>query len=110
MTFMTPAGEVESVNRHVLEYFGATREELKRWATADIVHPDDLRAVIAAWTRSVDTGEPYEIEYRMRRADGIYRWFRVRGLPLRDTEGRVARCASWRRKSTIASRLRLARR
>ena len=39
---MTPAGEVENVNRHVLEYFGATLEELKGWAVGDAVHPDDL--------------------------------------------------------------------
>ena len=47
--------------------------------------------MIAAWKRAVDTGEPYDIEQRMRRADGIYRWFHVRGLPLRDAQGRVAR-------------------
>jgi PAS domain S-box-containing protein len=91
IAFMTPAGEVESVNRHVLEYFGATLEDLKGWAAGDTVHPDDLPVVIAAWKRAVDTGEPYDIEHRMRRADGIYRWFHARGLPLRDAQGRVAR-------------------
>ena len=91
IAFMTPTGEVESVNRHVLEYFGTTLEELKGWTTGDAVHPDDLPAVIAAWKRAIDTGEPYEIEQRMRRADGIYRWFHVRGLPLRDAQDRVAR-------------------
>jgi PAS domain S-box-containing protein len=91
IAFMTPAGEVESVNRHVLEYFGTTLEQLKRWATADSIHPDDLPAVIAAWTRSVGAEEPYDIEHRIRRADGAYRWFHVRGLPLRDSDGRVAR-------------------
>lgn len=91
IAFMTPAGEVESVNRHVLEYFGATLEELKGWAVGDTVHPDDLPTVIAAWKRAVDTGEPYDVEHRMRRSDGIYRWFHVRGLPLRDAQGRVVR-------------------
>jgi PAS domain S-box-containing protein len=91
ITFMTPAGEVESVNRHVLEYFGATLEELKGWAAGDTVHPDDLPMVTAAWRRAVETGEAYDIEHRMRRADGIYRWFQVRGLPLRDAQGRVTR-------------------
>ena len=47
--------------------------------------------MIAAWKRAVDTGEPYEIEHRIRRADGVYRWFHVRGLPLKDGEGRVGR-------------------
>ena len=88
---MTPAGELESVNRHVLEYFGSTLEELKDWAAGDTVHPDDLSMVIAAWKRAVETGEPYDTEHRMRRADGIYRWFHASGLPLRDAQGRVAR-------------------
>jgi PAS domain S-box-containing protein len=47
--------------------------------------------VIAAWKRAVDTGEPYDIEHRMRRADGNYRWFHARGLPLSDAQGRVER-------------------
>src|SRR4029453_2362254 len=60
-------------------------------AVADTVHPDDLPMVIAAWKRALDTGEPYDIEHRMRRADGNYRWFHARGLPLSDAQGRVER-------------------
>jgi formate hydrogenlyase transcriptional activator len=89
---MNAAGEVERLNRQVLEYFGKTTEELKNWATSDAVHPDDLPRVIAAFTHSVETGNPYDIEHRCRRADGVYRWFQVRALPVRDTEGRVV---SW---------------
>jgi PAS domain S-box-containing protein len=91
VAFMSPSGEVESVNRHVLEYFGATLEELKCWAVGNAVHPDDLPALIGAWRRAVDTIEPFEIEQRLRRADGIYRWFHVRALPLKDAQDRVAR-------------------
>jgi PAS domain S-box-containing protein len=91
IALMTPAGAVEIVNRHALDYYGVTLEELKNWAVNDTVHPDDLPAVIAAWTQSVKTGEPYDIEHRIRRADGIYRWFRVSGLPARDGEGHVVR-------------------
>jgi PAS domain S-box-containing protein len=86
---MTPAGELELVNRQVLEYFGATIEELKGWATADTVHPDDRADVLAAWRGAVETGQPYEVDGRHRRADGVYRWFHTRGFPLRDTEGRI---------------------
>ena len=86
---MTPAGEFEQVNRQVLEYFGATLEELKGWAIADTVHPDDRPDVIAAWRAAVETGHPYDVEARLRRADGVYRWFHTRGFPLRDTEGRI---------------------
>jgi PAS domain S-box-containing protein len=86
---MTPAGELELVNRQVLEYFGATIEELKGWATADTVHPDDRADVLAAWRGAVETGQPYEVDGRHRRADGVYRWFHMHGFPLRDTEGRI---------------------
>jgi formate hydrogenlyase transcriptional activator len=86
---MNATGEVQLLNRQVLEYFGKTIEELKGWATSDAVHPDDLPRVIAAFTSSVETGHPYDIEHRCRRADGVYRWFQVRALPVRDTEARV---------------------
>jgi len=91
VAMMTPEGEVEFVNNRVLEYFGKTLEELKSWATSDAVHPDDLPQVFAARRRSLETGEPFDIDHRLRRADGEYRWFHIRGLPLRDTEGRVVR-------------------
>jgi PAS domain S-box-containing protein len=88
---MTPAGQVEHVNGRVLEYFGRTLDELKQWGTSDAVHPVDLPRVVAAWQHAVDTGQPYDFEHRIRRADGEYRWFQSRGLPLRDAEGRIVR-------------------
>src|SRR5436190_5593880 len=88
---MTPEGAVEHVNRQVLEYFGRTLEELKRWGTTDAVHPADLHRVIAAWQHAVETGLPYELEHRIRRGNGEYRWFQLRGLPLRNAEGRIVR-------------------
>jgi PAS domain S-box-containing protein len=86
---MTPAGEVELVNRQVVEYFGATLEELKGRAIGDSFHPEDRPDVLARWRASVEAGHPYDIESRLRRADGVYRWFHTRGFPLRDTEGRI---------------------
>ncbi len=62
---------------------------MKSWATSDLVHPDDLPRVIAAFTSSIESGHPYDSEHRCRRADGVYRWFQVRALPVRDTEGRI---------------------
>ena len=91
VAIMTAGGEVELVNHRVLEYFGRTLEELKHWGTSDAVNPDDLPGVVRAWTRSVETGTPYDFEHRLRRADGTYRWFQSRGHPLRDVEGRVIR-------------------
>jgi len=88
---MTPEGEVAHVNRQVLDYFGRTLEELKKWGTSDAVDPVDLPEVVVAWQHSVETGLPYEVEHRLRRADGEYRWFVSRGLPLRDGSGHIVR-------------------
>jgi PAS domain S-box-containing protein len=70
---LTPSGEIEFVNQQVLEYFGRTRDELRNWATSDAVHPDDLPNVILTLRTSIETGQPTEVELRLRRADGIYR-------------------------------------
>jgi PAS domain S-box-containing protein len=82
-------GEIEFLNRQLLEYFGKTTEELKNWALIDAVHPDDLPRVIETRKKSIEAGHTYEIEHRCRRADGVYRWFQVRGLPVRDEEGLI---------------------
>src|SRR5262250_1678270 len=82
-------GEVEFINRQTLEYFGRTQEELKDWALIEAVHPDDLPHVIEERKTSILTGQVYEVEHRCRRADGVYRWFQVRGLPVRDAEDRI---------------------
>jgi PAS domain S-box-containing protein len=87
----TPTGEIELLNRRVLEYFDKTPKELVNWRTSDAIHPDDLALTIAAWTRAIQTGEPYEREHRLRGADGAYRWFHTRGLALRDKEGHIVR-------------------
>ena len=87
VTILTPAGELEFANRQVLEYFCATLEELKNWAP--FVHPDDRSRVLASWKHSVETGASYDIEHRIRRADGVYRWFHMHGFPLRDPDGRI---------------------
>lgn len=86
---MNANGELLLLNRQNLEYFGKTTEELKDWAGGTVVHADDLPEVIAAWTHSLATGEPYEVEHRLRRFDGVYRWFQARGLPARDAKGAV---------------------
>jgi PAS domain S-box-containing protein len=88
---ITPTGEVETLNQPCLEYFGKTLDELKGWASSDPVHPEDLAHVIEVLTHALETGQTYEVESRHRRFDGIYRWFHVRGFPLKDTEGRILR-------------------
>jgi PAS domain S-box-containing protein len=91
VAIMNPEGEVEFVNNQTLEYFGKTLEGLKGWTTSEAVHPDDLPQAVAAWRRSVETGDPYDVDHRLRRTDGVYRWFHSRGLSLRDAKGRIIR-------------------
>jgi PAS domain S-box-containing protein len=88
---MTPAGEVEHVNRQVRDYFGKTLDEMKNWRTNDAVHPDDRLTVFETFGKSISTGDPYEVEHRLLRFDGEYRWFQARGVPVRDRGGPVAR-------------------
>jgi PAS domain S-box-containing protein len=86
-----PSGEVEALNQSTLDYFGKTFEELKGWKASDVVHPDDLERTIATQLEAHTAGKAYNVESRHRRADGVYRWFNVRGFPLRDTEGHILR-------------------
>ena len=84
-------GEVEAVNRQILEYCGQSVEQLKNWGTNGTVHPDDLSNVADVFMRSIAAGIPYQIEQRLRRFDGEYRWFDNRGIPIRDDSGRLVR-------------------
>ena len=86
---IAPDGAVEGVNRAVLDYFGATLEEIKGWATSKLVHPDDIPAVIVAQQHAFETGERILNEHRLLRADGVYRWHRIYGEPLRNSEGEI---------------------
>jgi len=88
---LTPRGDIDFVNRQVHQYFGKTFDELKNWQTNDAVHLDDRDRVVAMWANTIATGQPSEAEYRLRRSDGVYRWFQGRWRPLRDAEGSIAR-------------------
>ncbi len=89
VTLLSPDGHVEHANRHMLEYLGTTLEEMRDRAVGQAVHPEDRPEVLARWEHSAATGEPYDFEARLRRADGAYRWFHTRGLPLRDRDDRI---------------------
>ncbi|HYY57954.1 MAG TPA: PAS domain-containing protein, partial [Pyrinomonadaceae bacterium] len=72
---LSATGYVEVVNRQLLEYFGQTLEELRHWGTNGTVHPEDIPHVAEVFTRSIESGTPYNIVQRFRRSDGVYRWF-----------------------------------
>ncbi|MDF0675098.1 MAG: PAS domain S-box protein [Nitrospira sp.] len=87
-----PDGTLDYVSRRVLEYFDVPAERLLDWEWQSVLHPDDLPACMTAWTASLQTGEPYEIEFRLRQAGiGTYRWHLTRALPMRDEAGRIVK-------------------
>ncbi len=87
----TPDGACDYVSQRFLEYTGMTPEAAlgDGWVTA--VHPEDRERTAAVWAESTRTGRPFEIEYRVRRADGAYRWFKGHSVPVRDEAGRIVR-------------------
>ena len=84
-------GKLDYVTKRVSTYFGVSEEQLLLDGWQHIVHPDDLPSVGARWMHSVSTGEPYEVEFRLRSADGQYRWHLARALAQVGEDGRVVK-------------------
>ncbi|HYZ71500.1 MAG TPA: GAF domain-containing protein, partial [Chthoniobacterales bacterium] len=82
-----PDGSIEFLNRRWLEYTGLSKEAVRDWRIA--IHPDDFPRVLDVWQRLVASGEPGELEARLRRFDGMYRWFLFRLEPFFDGLGNV---------------------
>lgn len=90
VTLMTAEGHIYHANRHMLEYLGvADNDEMKTRLDGHAFHPDDRPKVLEKWKNSVNTGEPYDHEARLRRADGVYRWFHTQGFPLRNADDEI---------------------
>ncbi len=77
-----PDGSAHFFNQHYLDYVGLPFEQLRGSGWTAAVHPDDLSALAAAWQLIMSSGKPGEAEARLRRIDGEYRWFQIRGLPV----------------------------
>jgi PAS domain S-box-containing protein len=84
-------GRLDFFNRRCSEYTGLLVASLEGWGWKSVVHPEDWERCLASWTRALQSGERYEIEYRLRRADGTYRWHHGSAVPLRDASGRPQR-------------------
>jgi PAS domain S-box-containing protein len=84
-----PEGAVEYFNERWHEYTGMAPDESCGWRWIEAIHPEDRAITERVWGRSVETGQSYQVMYRIRRSDGAYRWFMGRALPVRDAEGRV---------------------
>ena len=85
----SPDGSIEFLNQRGLAYTGFTLEEIRgwNWKDSNILHPDDMQGLFEAWGAIVASGQEGEIQARMRRFDGEYKWFLFRVAPLRDHSG-----------------------
>lgn len=86
-----PDGSVRDANRHWTEYSGLSDEQSHGDGWLQAIHPDDRERHRSAWDAARRAGVPYEVESRMRRADGVYRWFKTSGMPVRDATGAIVR-------------------
>ncbi|MGA2128543.1 MAG: PAS domain-containing protein [Xanthobacteraceae bacterium] len=83
-------GFAEYLNKRWLDYTGVSLEQSLGWQWQAVIHPDDVRGLHDAWRDMLASGKPGEVEARMRRFDGAYRWFLFRAEPLRDEAGAMA--------------------
>ncbi|HKX62799.1 MAG TPA: PAS domain-containing protein, partial [Verrucomicrobiae bacterium] len=84
-----PDGACDYLSRQWIEYTGRPAAEQLGYGWAEHVHPEDREAVTSAWAEASGRGDFFDHEFRIRRADGVYRWFKTRAMPLRDAEGRL---------------------
>jgi PAS domain S-box-containing protein len=82
-------GSVEFFSRPYLDYIGGSAELVADWGWMAMFHPEDVPNLLEIWRSVIAAGEPGEVEARMRRHDGVYRWFLIRANPLRDESGRI---------------------
>lgn len=86
-----PDGTVDYYNQRHLEYHEIKQKEETVWEWAPVLHPDDLQTTVDAWRHAVESGETYQVEHRVRMADGSYRWHLSRGMPMLAENGRILR-------------------
>src|SRR4029077_10538090 len=89
VTSARPDGSLDFINQRWLEFLGLSAEKVQDWAWTAVTHPDDIGGFVEGWRSAMATGEPFEGEARVPRADGQYRWLLVRAVPLRDEIGRI---------------------
>ncbi|MGC1363273.1 MAG: PAS domain-containing protein, partial [Silvibacterium sp.] len=84
-------GSVDFLSQSLLDYTGVSKEQWLGWGWRDIAHPEDADRVVNKWRVALACGEPLEVEVRYRRADGKYRWYLGRQVPLRDDKGNIVK-------------------
>src|SRR5688500_4880232 len=84
-----PDGHLDFVTNRTANFFGRPASTLLGTGWLDVVHPDDAPRATERWVSSLRTGEPYEVEFRVLAADGLYRWHLVRADAMRSADGRI---------------------
>lgn len=87
----TPDGACDYFSTQWTEHTGVPETDLLGWRWLATLHPDDREPTRRLWTDSVAGRGPYDVEYRVRRRDGVYRWYKTRGTPIRDSEGIIVK-------------------
>jgi PAS domain S-box-containing protein len=82
-------GYCDYLSRQWLDYTGRSEAQQLGIGWLEQVHPEDRPHVTAEWTRVIGSGDTYDLSFRIRRYDGVYRWFKTRAVPLRDPAGRI---------------------
>jgi PAS domain S-box-containing protein len=85
----TSDGACDYFSTQWTDYTGVPEIDLLGWQWMKLLHPDDHEPTRRFWTDSVSGHAPYDVEYRVRRKDGVYGWFKTRGVPIRDEEGKI---------------------
>ena len=86
-----PDGFIDFYNRRWFEYTGTTLDQMQGWGWTQVHDPDTLGAVNERWLSCIATGRPFEMEFPLRGADGVFRWFLTRAQPLRDADDKIVR-------------------
>jgi PAS domain S-box-containing protein len=86
-----PDGQLDFFNQRWLDFVGLSLEDLSGWKWTAVIHPDDVAAMVERWRAALATGEAYEHEARVRRADGEYRRMVHREVPLHDERGNIVK-------------------
>lgn len=89
--YCEPDGQMRWCNRRWYEYVGTPPGQLGNWKREELLDEDERERVIANWSRALQSGEPWEDVYRLRRHDGVRRWFLARAVPYRDRSGKIVR-------------------
>jgi PAS domain S-box-containing protein len=87
----SPDGAVDFFNERWLKYSGRTLPSLLGWKWQSALHPDDVGSFIAHWREALITGQPFDREIRVRRADGEYRWWLIRNEPKHGDSGQIVK-------------------